>query len=79
MPDLVCTFFPDVWFGVSITPCCICHDLTAQTWAAHWDLMQCVIDQLGWRGVPIGAVMFLGLIGPPGMIYRSIQKRRKPK
>lgn len=34
----------------------------------------CVIGQLGWWGVPVGGVMFLGLVGPPGMIYRKIQK-----
>lgn len=76
MPDLVCTWFPDIWFGIPITPCCIDHDLVAQTTAAHWDLMMCVIDRLGWWGVPIGGVMFLGLVGPPGMIYRKIQKMK---
>jgi hypothetical protein len=77
LPDFECTNWPDTWFGVSITPCCEVHDLAVQTWAAHWHLMQCVIDQLGWKGVLIGGVMFAGLIGPPGMIYRALQKRKK--
>lgn len=37
--------------------------------------MQCVIDQLGWSGWLVGGAVFLGLIGPPGMIYRAIQRR----
>mgnify|MGYP003683321097 CR=1 FL=1 len=74
MPDFVCTWFPDVWFGISITCCCITHDLVAQTTAAHWDLMLCVIGQLGWLGVPVGGAMFIGLVGPPGMIYRALKK-----
>ena len=25
--DYECTWWPDIWFGVSITDCCIAHDL----------------------------------------------------
>lgn len=34
----------------------------------------CVIGQLGWWGVPVGGAMFIGLVGPPGMIYRKFKK-----
>lgn len=74
MPDFLCTWWPDVWFGISITCCCIDHDLVEQTTSAHWDLMMCVIGRLGWWGVPVGGVMFIGLVGPPGMICRKFKK-----
>lgn len=38
--------------------------------------MMCVIGQLGWWGVPVGGAMFIGLVGPPGMIYRKIQRMK---
>lgn len=74
MPDFECTWWLDTWFGVSITPCCERHDLVEQTLSAHWDLAVCVVGQLGWAGIPVAGLMLIGLVGPPGMIYRKIQK-----
>lgn len=68
--DLECTWWPDVWFGVSIQDCCIAHDLGG----SDLELFSCVASD---KGLPIIAVvMIIGLIvGRP--IYRKIQKYKR--
>ena len=64
-PDYQCTWFPDTWFGVSLTDCCIAHDLGG----SDIGLMQCVAHK-GPVFAVIGAVMLVGVtFGRP--IYRA--------
>ncbi len=67
-PDLQCTWFPDTWFGVSLTDCCIAHDLGGTDLA----LMHCVA-QKGPLFAVLGFAMLVGVIfGRP--IYRAYMK-----
>lgn len=77
-PDMQCTWWPDTWFGVSITPCCRAHDLGG----THTELAACVLHTLTmanpWLALPAGllaVVMWAGVAGPPGMIYRRLRGR----
>ncbi|MCD1644162.1 hypothetical protein [Aurantimonas coralicida] len=84
IPDLECTAFPDVWFGVSITPCCAAHDVSPLDTASSLDLGVCVFQTLSGSH-PIAAsiiagVMVLGTAIWCGLRYglRGISERRKP-
>lgn len=70
MPDLECTAWPDVWFGVSITDCCVAHDLGGTDWA----LAQCVAGK-GDGFWLLGLIMLIGL-STLGVIYRAIRKHK---
>jgi hypothetical protein len=65
MIDYQCTWWPDQWLGISITDCCIVHDLggsDAQLWA-------CVAEKGGIEFIILALVMLVGLtIGRP--IYK---------
>lgn len=70
MADMECSWWPDNWFGVSLTQCCIDHDLGGSDWA----LALCVADQHP-AFLPLGLVMFLGVtFGRP--IYMAIKRRK---
>jgi hypothetical protein len=67
-PDFQCTWWPDTWFGVSLSDCCIAHDLGGGDIA----LMQCVADK-GPAFAVIGLVMLVGVtFGRP--IYRAYMR-----
>lgn len=69
-PDYECTWFPDLWFGTSLTDCCIQHDLGG----GDLLLAQCVADK-GPIFALISVVMFIGVIfGRP--IYRFYMNRK---
>lgn len=68
--DMQCTLWPDEWFGISLTKCCIEHDLGG----SDFDLFWCVA-KLHPLFFIIGATMMIGLFfGRP--IWR-IAKRAK--
>lgn len=69
-PDMQCTWWPDVWFGVSITHCCVAHDLGG----SDAELAMCVASAAWWL-LPVALVMWLGVkAGRP--IYRRWSARR---
>lgn len=79
MADMQCTWWPDTWFGVSITECCIEHDLGG----THTQLATCVTETLvaanPWLAIPAGLlslIMLIGVAGPPGILWRRFNKRR---
>jgi hypothetical protein len=63
-PDLECTWWPDVWFGTSLTRCCTVHDLSALDLGSSLDLGSCVAATMAAShpvaGIVLGAVMALG-------------------
>lgn len=68
-PDMQCTWWPDEWFGQSITHCCIQHDLGG----SDLDLARCVYETNPWL-LPVAGLMLVGVIlGRP--IYRAIKRR----
>ena len=71
MPDFECTWWPDQWFGISITQCCVEHDLGG----TDWRLAQCVAEQHPLFFI-LGAVMLVGvtLFRP---IYYAYQRRKR--
>lgn len=69
--DYECTSWPDVWFGISITDCCITHDLGG----SNWELAMCVADK-HWAFLPLGIIMFLGIIFLKPL-YKALLRRRK--
>jgi hypothetical protein len=72
MIDYQCTWWPDQWLGISITDCCIAHDLGAP----DVELAQCVADKGGIEFTIIAAVMFVGvIIGRP--IYKAYMRFKK--
>ena len=74
-PDMQCTWWPDTWFGKSITEYCIKHDLGG----SDIDLMLDVAAQGGLHFVAVGGIMYVGLKfgGPVYRFYKRI-KNRKP-
>jgi len=56
-PDYQCTWWPDVWFGISITDCCIAHDLGG----SDTGLFLCVAGKGGWEFTVLAFVMIAGL------------------
>ena len=71
-PDYECTYWPDTWFGISLTDCCIQHDLTASS----IDLAVCVVNTAWWLW-PLGVVMMIGTaLARP---YYDWRKRRNKK
>ena len=79
-PDLQCTWWPDVWFGVSLTPCCVNHDLSRLGIADSFDLGACVVRRLSathpLAAVALGAVMALGTAAWCGFKYGIRGKHR---
>lgn len=69
MPDMECTWWPDDWFGLNITNCCIEHDLGA----SDWELFLCVGEQ-DPRLWPVAFLMLIGL-ATLGRIYRKFQRK----
>lgn len=67
MPDFECTWWPDTWFGISLTQCCIEHDLGG----SDLDLFHCVAAQHPAL-VPIAAAMLVGVVA--WRVFRSIRK-----
>lgn len=64
IPDLQCSWWPDVWFGVSITNCCIDHDLGG----SDFKLLTCVYETFntngftfGASGLVLGIIMYIGI------------------
>ena len=72
MPDFECTWFPDVWFGISLTDCCVSHDLGG----TNQELYQCALDALPWYGDWVAVAMLVGL-STLGVGYQYLQKRKK--
>ena len=72
MTDFQCTWWPDVWFGLSLTDCCIQHDLSGD----HLALMRCVAE-IHPALIPVAVVMFLGLVFLKPLIYTPIKRARK--
>lgn len=70
MPDFECTFWPDNWFGYSLTNCCIVHDHGG----TDFELFNC-ISNIHPSLYVIGGIMFIGLrlLGPT---YRLLRTRR---
>jgi len=70
MPDMQCTLWPDIWFGISLTDYCIKHDLGGTDWQLFVD-----VAQNGGVFVFLGAIMYAGLklFGP---FYRAWKKRQ---
>lgn len=69
-PDYQCTWWPDVWFGTSLTDCCIAHDLGG----TDIGLMSCVAHH-GPIFAVIGFIMLIGVtFGRP--IYRAYMRYR---
>lgn len=64
-----CTMWPDLWFGHSLTDCCIAHDLGG----SDIELARCVADTVPGWGWAIGAAMLAGLtlFGP---VYRALRR-----
>ncbi|MEC5291956.1 hypothetical protein VSX64_14450 [Aurantimonas sp. C2-6-R+9] len=64
MPDLECTWWPDVWFGVRLTDCCAAHDLSPLDTASSLDLGACVAGTMAAShpvaGIALGAIMAFG-------------------
>ena len=79
-PDMQCTFWPDTWLGVVLTPCCILHDLVEASLSGDLNLCRCVVDTfiVAWPtfgalfGVIMGWTMFLG-VSIPGPAFRKIR------
>ncbi len=69
--DYQCTLWPDNWFGISLTKCCIEHDLGGSNSELFW-----CVSKLHPMFFIIGAIMFIGLtiIGP---IYRAKMRRKQ--
>jgi hypothetical protein len=67
-PDMQCTWWPDEWFGVSITHCCVAHDLGG----TDWQLAVCVAQTSPWL-IPVAAMMLVGVIFGR-TIYRKIKR-----
>lgn len=60
--DGECTWWPDVWLGVSITPCCTEHDVSDIDLRAALDLGVCVYRMMeaadyAGAGLLLGAIM----------------------
>ncbi len=69
-PDYQCTWFPDTLFGVSLTDCCIAHDLGG----SDIGLYSCVAEK-GPVFAVIGLIMLVGVtFGRP--IYRAYMRNR---
>lgn len=56
-PDFQCSWWPDKWFGVSITDCCVRHDVGG----SDWDLAVCVAHKHPGFWI-IAVVMLVGVI-----------------
>lgn len=69
MPDFECTWWPDVWFGHSLTEFCIAHDLGGTDLQLAQD-----VAGLGGGFIALGAVMYVGL-KLFGQFYRAWKKR----
>lgn len=70
LPDFECSWWPDTWFGISLTQCCIDHDLGG----SDWDLMLCVSNQHPGFWI-LGVVMFVGVIfGRP--FYKFVKRQQ---
>lgn len=72
MPDLECTWWPDIWFGFNLQPCCEQHDLGG----SDWSLFLCVLELLPWWADWVAGLMLAGMT-LFGWIYRASQKRKK--
>ena len=72
MPDLQCTFFPDVWFGVSLTPCCIAHDLSPLDTASSIELARCVVARMG-TAHPVAGIVLAGLMAAATAVWCGIK------
>ena len=63
-PDFECTWWPDVWFGVSLTDCCAAHDVSSLDAASSIDLGVCAVRALAGThpvaGLVVGSAMALG-------------------
>ena len=56
-PDFQCSWWPDQWFGQSLTECCIAHDLGG----VDLDLAACVAGLGDWKFAVLGLVMLIGV------------------
>lgn len=83
-PDFECSLIPDVWFGVTLTPCCIIHDTSNLDTQSALDLGACVYQTMAQTNpvlAPAAAVVgFLFFLGPAvwcGIKYgpRGIKRR----
>lgn len=73
-PDFQCTLWPDEWFGVSLTNCCIAHDLGG----SDLGLAHCV-SNLSEDPIfkVIAVVMLIGMtFGRPVYRWWASQKKR---
>mgnify|MGYP003151991453 CR=1 FL=1 len=70
MSDFQCTWWPDTWFGFSLTECCIQHDYSGD----HVELMACVAS-IHWSLIPLSVVMLLGLVFLKPIFYTPFRKR----
>lgn len=81
MPDLECTWFPDVWLGISLTPCCASHDVSALDLQSSIDLGACVFGRLAdthpVAGAILGGVMMIGTALWCGLKYGPRGKSRR--
>ncbi|WP_182422033.1 hypothetical protein [Aureimonas sp. ME7] len=64
MIDYQCTYWPDVWFGISLTDCCVTHDLSRLDLSSSIDLGVCAFRALATvnpvAGAVVGTLMAIG-------------------
>ena len=64
-PDFECSWWPDIWFGHSLTPCCVEHDLSALDPVSAFHLGACVFSTMaGEHPVAGGVLAVLMTAGP---------------
>ena len=75
MPDLQCSWWPDVWFGKSLTEFCAAHDLGG----SDWQLLIDVASQGGAHFLALGVTMYVGVkLGRPlYLVYKRLRNKGK--
>ena len=75
LPDFQCTLWPDSWLGISITHCCVEHDLSGTDAALAECVAYTLADASLVFGLLLAAIMFIGvkLFRP---IYTYLSRRR---
>lgn len=64
LPDFQCTWWPDTWLGISLTGCCVRHDISSLDWHSSIALGACVVDVMAGThplvGLVLGVAMAIG-------------------
>lgn len=79
MPDMECSWWPDVWFRVDLGPCCRIHDVSRLDLQSSIDLGVCAFDRMAQThpvaGIFLGGLMFAGTAIWCGVKYGPRGKR----